>query len=55
MKKNSCNLSKQEESIISNIKENEDVTQAIFVVSKNGKATQLVGKFKPNKFIYGIR
>jgi len=45
-------LTKQEKMITDLI---EHHTVGIIVISKLGRITQMVGKFKPNKFIYGVR
>lgn len=52
IKANSLSITKQEQSIIDIV---EDNTTAIIVLSKTGRATQLVCKFKPNKKIFGVR
>ena len=47
----SLSLTENEQKII---EITEDDAAAILVVSKTGRATQLVNKFKPNKNVYGI-
>jgi pyruvate kinase len=49
---NMLDITKQEQNIIDIIG---DHTKVIFVLSRSGRATQLVAKFKPNKIILGVR